>query len=665
MRVRPPQDRALGERAAALLDGDAISERIGAECRPRYARYKPETSLLVQYDARFGETDVLAHAWLFADSRAARTWHRRSFHRLLERARRRHPHAPLRALYLDDLDVLFEVAPLDSRMPALVRAASARKVARLLGDRALRKRPVEVIRHKPGRKALLRLGGVYLKVYADGASRSRFALVRRIAARGVATARAIADVPELGSVAYAEAPGERLAGLTDTRYRESLPAVAAALRTFHSRDGRPSAERIRVEAAGRAVDSLLPHRRGAGLRLARDIARAIAAYDGETVLTHGDFYDDQVLITPEQTVILDLDEARPGHPLLDVGNFLAHIGTTDRSAFLDACSDAGFDLAGVLAFEAAASLKLAVRPFRHVEPDWPERVEERLDRVAAQLRAADSKLPQLRSLTDPVAARRPLGRALGRPVGIAHVDVLRHKHGRRCTLRYRLDDGVQVLAKTYASPRAARVHESYRRLATSGCVAMPRPLGWDEESRLVATAPVTGEPLRDELPAVEVAEVLYAFHSSGVTLERRHSLEDELAPLADRVERLAAVAPSARRCLDLVRQGQARRWTWRWLPIHRDFYEDQLLISDHGLAVLDLDDAAMSEPAVDVANFVAHLRLRGATARAFVKRYRELDPALDMRLVAFLYGATLLRLAEIHLRPELLRRAERALSSAA
>ena len=716
MSVPAPPDRVLGSRAAALLDGDAVAERLGAAlnedvaCRPRYARYKPRTSLLVQYDAVSGKTAALVHAWLFADARAARTWRSPSFRRLVERTRRRHPCLPVPAVFLDDLNVLVEVSPLDSRLPALVRAASAKKVARLLGDvaaPALRTATVDTVRHKPGRKALLRFETsherLYLKVYADGASTRRFALTRQIESRGVPTAQALADVTQLGAVAYAEAPGERLADVARDQYRRWLRPTAEALRTLHARaplDTRPPTERARIAAAGGAIDSLLPTLNGAGARLAAQIVARIDAYDGDLVVTHGDFYDDQLLVAPKQVVILDLDEARPGNPLVDVGNFLAHLSAQSeeehRAVFLDACADAGFDLTGVLTFEAAALLALAVRPFRHLEPAWPTGVEELIELAAARLRAdrarpgaADRNLPQLHRLVDPVAARPVIARTLGRPVGIAAVQVLRHKAGRRCTLRYQLDDGSCVFAKTYASRRAARVHESYRRLAVGGEVPIPVPLGWDEASRLVATAPLSGKPVHDRLTAgdrslgAEIAELLHALHASGVVLERHHTLEDEISPLTARVERLKAAAPvlaaTAQRCLSLSTTGCKRDWSWRWRPIHRDFYEDQLLADGAGLAMLDLDDAAMSEPAVDVANLIAHLRLRAllspskvagpsAVARAFLRRYRALDDALDPCLVMFLFGATLLRLTDIHLpRPSgsvatgMLARSERAL----
>jgi len=712
--VPAPPDSVLGAQAAALLDADMVGARLGelAEeevvSRPRYARYKPRTSLLVQYDVVVGSAHGLAHAWLFGDDRAVRTWRSASFERLVDRARRRHPALPVRATFFEDLGALVEVTPVDSRLRPLVRAASAKKLARLLGDLAplgLEDASVQTIRHKPGRKALLRFDTgderLYVKVHSDGCSRQRFDVARAVAHAGIPTAEPVACVGALQAVAYAEAAGERLADLEPERYREWLGPLAEALAEFQRRAPLVTSTRLeerRLAAAGRAIDALLPSIGGAGGRLAAAIARRTSRYKRRDVLTHGDFYDDQLLVAPGRVVILDLDEARRGHPLADVGNFLAHLSLNSedalRAAFIDACAAAGFDLRGVLAFEAAALLALAVRPFRRLEAGWPERVEEIVELAASRLRAdrsppapVDDALPQLHVLADPVAAHAPLGRALERPVSVAAVDVVRHKVGRRCTLRYRLDDGRVLFAKTYASRRAGRVHESYCRLAAARELPVPRPVGWDEECRLVATEPLLGATIRERVMAGEralgdeIAELLYAFHTSAACLERRHALCDEIGPLAGRVDRLVdaapALAPVARRCLLLAQAGSRRGWRWRWQPVHRDLYEDQLVSSNGRLGMLDLDDAAMSEPALDTANLLAHLRLRAlrsssggpaAVARAFLSRYRTLDPELDPALVTFLTGTTLLRLSEIHLsrggRPlaeALLARAEGAL----
>jgi hypothetical protein len=266
---------------------------------------------------------------------------------------------------------------------------------------------------------------------------------------------------------------------------------------------------------------------------------------------------------------------------------------------------------------------------------------------------------------------------------VSSVAVVRHKAGRRCTLSYALSDGSRVFGKTYATRRARRVYESTRLLAAAGA-PVPAALGWDERDDLIVLAPLAGAPVArriaagDEEIGVAAAQLLHRLHTCGVSLARRHELADELRPLQDRVESLSAAAPfaaaPARRCLGLAGAGAELPWQWRAFPSHRDFYEDQLVLGPGGLVVLDADDAAMSEPALDVANFSAHLRLLGmrrdvdapgpaAVRRAFLRRYSALDPGLDRRLVVFLEGTTLLRLAEIHLERAGANFAERLLAS--
>jgi thiamine kinase-like enzyme len=714
-----PRDEVLGRRADALLDGaavaDALRERLGADvsrCEPRYARYKPRTSLLVQYTLELEDgRSTLAHAWLHVDGRAEQIWRSASFARLLERTERRHDPGPPggRALFLDGVGALVELSPVDSRLRALVRASSARKLRRVLRDAAgvrVEKANPNLVRHKPARKALLRSPGVYVKLYADGGGARRLAVARRVAAAGVPTAPPVTYLTEFDAAVYREAAGTRLADLHGVVYADALKSSARALAALHRVPcGEPwdrSAEAARIYGAAAAVGALVPEAAPQADSLADEIVRRLAGAEERVVLAHGDFYDDQLLVWADGAVLIDLDEARPAHPLLDVGNFLAHLGARTpggerlREPFLAACDAAGIDVRGAEPFEAAALLALAVGPFRRLEPDWPQRVQEIVALAAARLRARprrsrDASLPQLRVLCDERRAGRALSRALGRPVAVSSVSVVRHKPGRRCTLSYVLADGRRLFAKTYASGRAGRVHESTRRLAAAG-VPVPAPLGWDSRARFVVLAEVAGAPAAPAVADGErwigfaAAELLHSLHGCGASLLRRHELRDELRPLEGRVERLAAavpqLAPCAARCLALARAGAELPWHWRLRPVHRDFYEDQLMLCSEGLAVLDADDAAMSEPALDVANFAAHLRLLGerpgidsrgpaAVRRTFLRRYAELDPDVDRALTTFLEGTTLLRLAAIHgdwtrgaLAARLLQRSERLLAAA-
>ena len=48
-------------------------------------------------------------------------------------------------------------------------------------------------------------------------------------------------------------------------------------------------------------------------------------------IAHNDFYDDQLIVTPDgRMALVDFEEAGPGDPLLDVGNFLAHLRWSTR-----------------------------------------------------------------------------------------------------------------------------------------------------------------------------------------------------------------------------------------------------------------------------------------------------------------------------------------------
>ena len=730
MSVPAPRDPAFAGRADLLVDGDALAAQLAesldvgeVRCRPRYARYKPCTSLLVQYELDFRSLGriALGHAWLFADGHAERTWQSASFRRLVERSRRRHLRPPqVRAVFLRDAGALFELAPLDSRLPALVRAASGKKLRRLIGEEnaeqllpGLGGLTPDLIRHKPGRKALLRYAGsgasLYVKVHAGRLHERRLRLTRLARAAGVETPAALADVADLGALVYEAREGTRLADLRGTPlYRTSLEAAARALASLHRAPPpgawRASDELQRLEAAAGALSTLAPEVAGLASELCSSIAREIAELPTRPVFGHGDFYDDQLLVSETGAILLDLDEARPLHPLFDVGNFLAHITARERAPdalrarFLAACEAESIDTRKAALFEAAALLALAVGPFRRLEPNWRERIATIVESAQARLRehvskhgatAARTVLPQLQELCEPTSASSVLSRAVGRPVAATKVEIVRHKAGRRCTLRCEIGSGNEVVfVKTYARPRARDVHDRLRALHAAG-VATPPVLGWDPRARVVVLGGVQGRSIAPLIRAGDhdigalAADVLYRLHSADVVLARHHHLDDELLPLQQRSESIARQAPeladSAHRCGELALSGREQSWRWRSRPVHRDFYEDQVLAADDRLVLLDLDDAAMSEPALDVANFLAHLTLLSlrpgapaagslAVARVFRRSYAARDPDLDPDLLAFLTGATLLRLADIHLTQagpalaaRLLRRAERLL----
>ena len=666
----PPADPALGERLARALEGDEVATVLSGlfanltTCTPRYIRYKPGTSALVQYEVRLDGIDTLAHAWITAGRDAELAFERPSFQRLLGRARRRREGPEIRAAYLPQLGALFQVFPVDRSLPGLVRAASARKVSRLLGRTV---GGLRLIRYKPGRKALLRYATegecVYGKIYVRDA-RARAVTSAAVAEAGIRSPRPLVFLPEIGGVIFEEARGRRLADFRGSqRFTAGLPAAAGALAGLHAASVpglRRADESRRLLEAARLLGAIVPERGEAIGRVAASLAPELAASDAGAAI-HGDFYDDQVLVDGHAVTLLDFDEARLGDPLRDVGNALAHIARDGdehaRSAFLDAYTSLRpVDERRLMVFEAAALLELAIGPFRRLEPRWPEDVCRLVE--LAEHRFSEHCGLRVARVTDTATIGRKVETAL------AGATVVRHKPGRRCTVRYDVDGGGRLWGKAYASRRGPDVYARLARVAAATRedprVRVPEPVAYLPELQLLLLREVEGEaatPLLlagDETLAEHIAEALFALHACRAQLGREHALPDELEPLAGRVERIAgarpALARAARHCLALAQQPPTA--TWRYRTVHRDFYDEQVLVSPAGIAFVDLDDSAESEPALDVANFLAHLRLLGAppaVGDCFWARYRALDPALDDRLVRFLQATTLLRLADIHL----------------
>ncbi|MBK7782639.1 MAG: aminoglycoside phosphotransferase family protein [Ardenticatenia bacterium] len=303
----------------------------------------------------------------------------------------------------------------------------------------------------------------------------------------------------------------------------------------------------------------------------------------------------------------------------------------------------------------------------------------------------DPGLPLLAGLTTSSGASNLLGRLLGRPLRVLTVTTVKHRPGRRCILRVALNlDGVRpapadavVYLKVYGTDRAASVG---RRTATCSAlqaggpqVQLPPVLAVAPEWGLVVIGGLRGEPFLDRLAAGQpgltrqIAEAMAHLHAiTAAQLPNdafpHHDAARELAPLAARLRDLESACPTlagqaraARQSVERVHD-RAERLPWRWRLLHRDLHPGQVLVDGSRLAIVDWDDAALGEPAVDLANFAAHLRLAALTTAdpALAVRFRRaassllawgrrLDPQLSPDLLRLLVATTLLRLTCIHL----------------
>src|SRR3954468_1507208 len=223
----------------------------------------------------------------------------------------------------------------------------------------------------------------------------------------------------------------------------------------------------------------------------------------------------------------------------------------------------------------------------------------------------DPALAQWRRDADSVA---PSGRT---------VALLRHVPGRRVTTLVRTHGRLTVV-KLFASPRARGNDRRLRALRPATQTLVPRPLGVGPAGHALVLEYVPGQPLPElSRPALvgaceQVGRSLARLQSSGVRLDRAWTAQDEIDHLYRRLP------------------PDERRWKapepGSLLPAHRDLHPGQIVVEAGAVRLIDLDDATMAPPGLDVGNFLAHLDREtavgarsesetAAAARAFVRGY--------------------------------------------
>lgn len=212
--------------------------------------------------------------------------------------------------------------------------------------------------------------------------------------------------------------------------------------------------------------------------------------------------------------------------------------------------------------------------------------------------------PALAPLRETAQALIPSGRV---------VTALRHVPGRR--VAFLVDDpgyGRAVL-KVFASPRARGNDRRLRALRSAGAGDLvPTPIAVDPTGHAALLAYQEGtvfdeiEPYRAEAIAEATGRALAALHALPAHLDRCWTVEAELAQLRRRATPRTApwIEEIAGQCEELLSEPL--------VVAHRDCHPRQVVVGvDSEVHWIDLDDAAMAPAALDVGNFVAHLRRDG------------------------------------------------------
>ncbi len=683
------RDAALPGLATLLEFGElarvARDEGLPVEiprARPVYLRYKPGTSCLAGYAATEGTEPTLFYATAFRPDSA----------KLLKARERK------RASWLDGggryvlrrpaTEVCF--FPNDDHLPVLIDLLHPDKGSAFIGSRlrgasSLHRLETRVLAYKPERRCTLALmsdavPAVVVKAYTRvgfSAAEARATMLQRLP--GVRAQRLLSSDKSKRLLFFEWLAGRSLgeAILRGEATESELQATGATLAELHLSPAPalpvrlPVAYRRILEELVSTLQVLCPDATDDASAVAAKATSLLLLEETPSVMIHGDFYANQVLLQPDGISLLDLDRASAGSAAFDLGNFVAQleleatrgklppesVATHSRNLLEGYASRRALPPEPLLAaYTAASLLALAHDPFRRHLSGWPTviaaivaRAGSILDRAVGAAdrhpsgsrgggKVVDAAMPWLGDALEPEAAKRALDGTVEWETGPARVlnvrsaRLTRHKPGRRCVIEYdiEVERGGRITSKTLIGKVRARgldraTYSTLQELRRSGFdenaidgIAVPAPHGKVEQFNMWLSAKVAGVPatrfLLDpwgESLGTRVAEVAHKIHTSDVVPARLHTMTDELRILADRLRYVRLRRPDlADRVEELERACQrlgAGAASNERRPIHRDFYGDQLLVSSGRSWVLDLDLFCLGDPALDIGNFLGHV----------------------------------------------------------
>jgi ABC-type glutathione transport system ATPase component len=392
-RLPLPRDRKLPA-LPTLLDAEAMAPRLAAtlnggpeltDVRVRYLRYKPGTNIVVHYDVGFeggSRHDAIA---MTASGRSLARRAAKPENQAL--AALVHGRVPARESlsYDDELGALLQWFPLDLSLPALAQPRSViRDELEAAGARVDGGWPEpNVLAYKARRRAVLHSGGDVLKFYAKrdefhGAVRGLVASARL---RGVRCPEPVGVLPARRVTVQRFLPGAQ------PQPHEAARAAGALLADLHASELGPLLPTVppsaQLEAAGATVGLIAAlsdtlGRRALTLleRLSRDVPAALPL-----VPSHGDFNSRQLLACGDGLALVDFDALCRAPAALDLATYAAYVvlGADDaleraQGVLSDLLEGYGGRPPALPWYLATCILRRAARPFRYLEPDWPDRV---------------------------------------------------------------------------------------------------------------------------------------------------------------------------------------------------------------------------------------------------------------------------------------------------
>ncbi|HVF84743.1 MAG TPA: phosphotransferase, partial [Abditibacteriaceae bacterium] len=207
--------------------------------------------------------------------------------------------------------------------------------------------------------------------------------------------------------------------------------------------------------------------------------------------------------------------------------------------------------------------------------------------------------------------------------------VLAYKPARRCVLRLRNEEHPEksVVLRFYTKSGFEASRGKARRFSSGGNLRFPQAVAKSTRHAALVMEWLPGLPLNRVLESSGESPdaACLAMEKVGAAWAQLHTRSGGRLPLRTRESEARALLaaargagavwpPLARRATKLARLLSVRLNAQSFAPraMHGDFYASQVLLpknQSEPIVLLDLDEAACGDPALDLGNFVAHLEL--------------------------------------------------------
>lgn len=302
--------------------------------------------------------------------------------------------------------------PDDPALPGLAEAARPDSALSLVNRFVLsvpaRRINVDAVRYRPGSRAVLRhtIGKVtlYVRVVRPPSASVLVSAAEHIA-RSAFVAPRLAGLWNGGGVVwFSRIPGRNLRRHIRRGGRTDPHLILDGLESlWEESDGAPEGRAFSLTRRYVQAKRILGHATRGDDDLRQSLRTATRRLDPfveswrTSGMAHNDFYDDQMLELPGGRIALvDFEEMGPGDPMLDVGNFLAHLRIQERlgrdsvssatGAYHAAFRDASLERLPWAEREldlrvAVCLFRICTSTIRHISPNWRGRLAAGLSLV--------------------------------------------------------------------------------------------------------------------------------------------------------------------------------------------------------------------------------------------------------------------------------------------